>query len=94
MCNRCEAGETEGGGGGGLNVMLFVYPRNLRALRSRSTCARAFRIELEFSGSVGFSGEGKTGVPGEKTSWSKKRTNNKLNPRMTLGTGIEPGPHW
>ena len=29
-----------------------------------------------------------------KTSRSKERTNNKLNPHMTPGPGIEPGPHW
>ena len=29
-----------------------------------------------------------------KTSRSKERTNNKLNPYMTPGPGIEPGPHW
>ena len=29
-----------------------------------------------------------------KTSRSKERTNNKLNPHMTLGPGDEPGPHW
>ena len=55
--------------------------------------ARAFRIELEFR-NVGFCGEGKTGVPGEKPLGAKKRTNNKLNPHMTSSPGIEPGPHW
>ena len=29
-----------------------------------------------------------------KTSRSKERTNNKLNPHMTSGPGIEPRPHW
>ena len=55
--------------------------------------ARAFRIELEFR-NVGFCGEGKTGVPGEKPLGAEKRTNNKLNPHMTSNPGIEPGPHW
>ena len=55
--------------------------------------ALGFRIELEF-GNVGFSGEGKTGVPEEKPLGAKTRTNNKLNPHMTPGPGIEPGPHW
>ena len=41
--------------------------------------ARAFRIELEFR-NVGFCGEGKTGVRGEKPLRAEKRTNNKLNP--------------
>ena len=50
------------------------------------------RIELEF-GNVGFWGEGKTGVPGEKPLGAEKRTNNKLNPHMTSSPGIEPKPH-
>jgi len=41
-----------------------------------------------------FSGEGKTGVPGEKPLGARTRTNNKLNPHMTPGPGVEPGPHW
>jgi len=48
---------------------------------------------LEF-GNVGFGGERKTGVPGEKPLGAEKRTNNKLNPRMTPSPGIEPGTHW
>ena len=52
-----------------------------------------FLIELEF-GNVGFWGEGKTGVPGEKPLGAKERTNNKLNPRMASTPGFEPGPHW
>ena len=42
--------------------------------------ARAFRIELEFR-NVGFCGEGKTGVPGEKPLGAEKRTNNVLYSR-------------
>ena len=42
---------------------------------------RAFQIELEF-GSVGFWGEGKTGVPREKPLGARQRTNNKLNPQF------------
>ena len=30
----------------------------------------------------------------EKNPQSKAKTNNKLNPHMTPGPGIEPGPHW
>ena len=54
---------------------------------------RAFQIELEF-GSVGFWGEGKTGVPGEKPLGARERTSNKLNPHMASTPGAEPGPHW
>ena len=42
----------------------------------------AFQIELEF-GSVGFYGEGKTGIPEEKPFGGRERTNNKLNPDMS-----------
>ena len=54
---------------------------------------RAFQIELEFE-SVGCSGGGKTGVPGEKPLGGRERTNNKLNPHMVSTPGFEPGPHW
>ena len=36
-----------------------------------------FQIELQFR-SVGFQGDGKTGVPGEKPLGARTRTNNKL----------------
>ena len=52
-----------------------------------------FLVELEF-GNVGFWGEGKTGVAGEKPLGAKERTNNKLNPHMALTPGFEPGPLW
>jgi len=29
-----------------------------------------------------------------KTLGARARTNNKLNPHMTPGPGIEPGTHW
>ena len=51
---------------------------------------RAFQIELEF-GHVGFQGEGKTGVPGEKPLGARERTNNKLNPHMASTPGWGPG---
>ena len=50
-------------------------------------------VKLEF-GIVGFWGEGKTGVLGEKGLGAKERTNNKLNPHMALTPGFEPGPQW
>ena len=56
-------------------------------------CLTIIQIELEF-GNVGFWGEEKTGVPGEKPLGAKTKTNNKLNPHMTPSPGIEPGPHW
>ena len=37
---------------------------------------------------------GETGVPGEKPLGARMRTNNKLNPHMTPGPGVKPGPHW
>ena len=50
-----------------------------------------FLVELVF-GNVGFWGEGKTGVPGEKPLGAKERTNNKLNPHMASTPGFQPGP--
>ena len=37
---------------------------------------------------------GKTRVPREKPLEARKRTNNKLNPHMTPGPGVEPWTHW
>ena len=55
--------------------------------------ALEFQSELEF-GNVGFwRGEGKTGVPGEKSLGARTRTNNKLNPHLTPSPGIEPAGH-
>ena len=51
------------------------------------------RIELTF-GNVGFQGEWETGLPGEKPLGEEWRINNKLNPHMTPGPGIEPERHW
>ena len=51
------------------------------------------QIKLKFR-NVGFWGEGKTGVPGEKPLRARMRTNNKLNPHMMPSPGIKPGPFW
>ena len=56
---------------------LIVYPRST----SNVERVRASQIELEF-GSVGFKGDGKTGLPGEKPLGTRKRTNNTLNAHM------------
>ena len=55
---------------------------------SSCTCTW-FVVEFEF-GNVGFWGEGKTAVPGEKLRGTRKRTNNKLNPHMASTPGFEP----
>ena len=49
-------------------------------------CLTIIQIKLEFR-NVGFWGEGKTGVPGEKPLGAEKRTNNKLNPHMSDFSG-------
>ena len=51
------------------------------------------RNQIKLKSNVGFRGEGKTGVPGEKPLGAEQRTN-KLSPLMTPSPGIEPGPHW
>ena len=73
--------------------MAFLPTKRLRVHMNLFKRVRAFQIKLEF-GSVGFWGEGKTGVPGEKPLGAKERTDNKLNPHMALAPGFEPGPHW
>ena len=41
-----------------------------------------------------FEERGKPDLPGEKPLGARTRSNNKLNPHMTPGSGVEPGPHW
>ena len=48
---------------------------------------------LTFHCHIGFWGEGKTGVPGEKPLGAKERTN-QLNPNMASMPEFEPGSHW
>ena len=62
-------------------AVIFIYVKQL--------------IKKLISGSIGFSGEGKTGVPGEKTSPEQGRepTTNST-PHMASTPGFEPGPHW
>ena len=52
-----------------------------------------FLVELEF-GHVGYWGEGKTVVPGEKPLGAKERNNKKLKLHMASTPGFELGPHW
>ena len=58
-----------------------------------SKCAlQAKQVELEF---VGFYGGRKIREPKEKPSEKgRKPTTTEVNPHMTRGPGIEPGPHW
>ena len=56
-------------------------------------CLIILQIKLKF-GNVGFRGEGKTRVPGEKPLGARKRTNNKLTPHMAPGPGFEHGTPW
>ena len=48
---------------------------------------------MEFR-SVGFWGEGKTGVPKERPLGAEKRTNNKLKPNMMPSPESNQGSHW
>jgi len=54
------------------------------AHRTHSEMSVHSRIELEFE-NCWFLRRGETGVPREKPLRAEKRTNNKLNPHMTLG---------
>ena len=73
--------------------MISIKNCNLFAHGALRKCVCAFQIELEF-GSIGFQGEGKTGVPGEKPLRVRDRTNKKVNPHMASTRGFELGAHW
>ena len=51
------------------------------------------QIELEFE-TVGFWGDGKTTVSGQKHLGARTRTNSELNQHKTMSLGIESGLHW
>ena len=72
---------------------IACLPTNLGVHMNSFKRVRAFQIELEF-GSVGFWGEGKTGVPGEKPLGARERTNNKLNLHKASTPGVEPWLLW
>ena len=74
-------------------ILICLPTKHLGVLKNSFNRVRAFQIELEF-GSVGFWGEGKTGVPGKQRHGPKERTKNKLNPHMASTTGLERGLHW
>ena len=54
-------------------------------------CLTVIQIELEF-GNIGFLGEGKTGVPGEKPLGARTRTNNKLNQHRWEASALTIAP--
>ena len=59
--------------------MIKNNNNNLEVAHPQSgSSSTRFLIDLEF-GNVGFWGEGKTGVPGQKPSGAKERTKNKLS---------------
>ena len=55
-----------------------------------------FRVKIKsLSGLNVIYYEGTWGTwPGEKPLGAKEKTNDKLNPHMTLTPGYERGPHW
>ena len=73
--------------------MISIKNCNLFAHGALRKCVCAFQIELEF-GSIGFQGEGKTGVPGEKPLRVRDRTNKKVNPHMASTRGFELVANW
>ena len=63
----------------------------MKELRARY---KVYVHEIELGFGVLVFEEGGKQENSEKNPRSKARTNNKLNPHMTPGPGIEPGPHW
>ena len=72
------------------NVFTHVAPENSQELVYACTCVPD-RIEIW---KCWFLTTGENRSTPRKTSRSKDRTNNKVNPRMVPGPGIETGPLW
>ena len=56
-------------------------------------CVTIIQIELEF-GNFGFCGDGKTGVPGEKTSGSEDENQQQTQPTYGADSKNRAPPHW
>ena len=63
-------------------------------MRELRACYKVYVHEIELEFGVLVFEEGGEPENREKNPWSKEETNNKLNPLMTPGPGIEPGSHW
>lgn len=75
--------------------MQLIYPQSTEEFKR--TCSEKpvySRLLLSEFCNVGFSGEGKTGLPGEKPLGAEQRSNNKLNPQIMPDLGIKPVTHW
>ena len=72
--------------------VICLPTEHLGVVKNSLKHVRAFQIELRFE-NVGFKGERKTEVPGEKPLGAREKTNNKLDPHMAPTPGFEPGPH-
>ena len=78
-------------------VGILYYALHLTMARNTQQSETTIKVwpwKLEF-GNVGFSGEGKTGVPRETPLGARTRTNNKLNPHLVPSPGINSrqSPH-
>ena len=72
--------------------VICLPTEQLGVVKNSLNHVRAFQIELGFK-NVGFKGEGRTEVPGEKPLGAREKTNKKLDPHMAPTPGFEPGPH-
>ena len=71
-------------------TVICLYTEHRGVLKSSFKRVCAFQIELEFR-SVGFWGEGKTGVPGKKTSRSKGENQQQTQPTYGVDDGSRTG---
>jgi len=72
---------------------LFNEGNTLQPYETDKPVALEFQIELEFR-NVDFLRREENRRTRRKTLGARTRTNNKLNPHMTPGQGIEAGTYW
>ena len=69
-------------------TVVLRHAQKKKKKKKKKTGALGFWIKFEFR-SVGFLGDGKTGILGEKPLGARTRTNNKLNPHMAPSVGTK-----
>ena len=71
---------------------LFSHGSLVSATEARSTCVRAFRVELQFGSVVFLWKRGKPENPETEMLLEQGENQQQTNRHRTPGAGIEPGP--
>ena len=77
-----------------MGILERMWAKLLKCISCKALMGTLSRSNWNLEKYGSFLREGETGVPREKILSATTRTNNKLNPHVTLSPGIKPGPDW